>query len=122
MLNPRCVPPSTWADPKWQARHYEDWGRVVPMADVDVSWRKPTEEGLQCAADLAARSLDTPLQTLQRYVATYANTSESADDTPEVGRVKGKRGGVREAEGRGGAGKGAEAVEARLAALQVHSS
>eukprot|EP00290_Baffinella_frigidus_P048502 CAMPEP_0180395262 /NCGR_PEP_ID=MMETSP0989-20121125/34770_1 /TAXON_ID=697907 /ORGANISM="non described non described, Strain CCMP2293" /LENGTH=68 /DNA_ID=CAMNT_0022397363 /DNA_START=22 /DNA_END=225 /DNA_ORIENTATION=- len=43
----RCVPPATWADPKWQARHYEDWGRVVPMAEVDVSWRTPTEEGLQ---------------------------------------------------------------------------
>lgn len=36
--------------------HYNSWGKVMYMREVDLNWREPSEEGLKWAADLTRRS------------------------------------------------------------------
>ena len=130
----RCVPPGRWSDRAWQARHYEDWGRVVPMGAADVAWRVPTREGLQLAADLAARYLDRPLAALQSFVAQGGASPLAAarggrpPRRGRAGRWRGRGGagrvarggaaGGRGARGRGG-GEGVGAVRGAAGALRA---
>ena len=64
----RSVPAHMWNDPVWRRSHYQSWGHVVSLADVEVEWRGPSQEGLQWAADLQARYLAEPLLLLRAFL------------------------------------------------------
>ena len=78
----RSVPPAQWNDAEWKKKHYESWGHVIDMAAADITWHTPSEEGLQLAADLAARYIKKPMQVLQRYATAMSSIQESCAPEP----------------------------------------
>eukprot|EP00960_Hanusia_phi_P076941 768630-Hanusia_phi.AAC.5 len=63
----RSVDPKLWNNPGWKNLHYEHWGNVIDLSAANVSWNVPSPEGLQWAADLAAKYINSSAQVLRRY-------------------------------------------------------
>ena len=82
----RSVPPTLWNDAEWQKKHYQSWGHVIDIASVDITWITPSKEGLQWAADLAARYMCKSLALLKKYASAIKAQEQSAEQSAAAGK------------------------------------